>query len=310
MQYARTVGGKSTWGHIKRNWGLYLLMLPAFVIFFCFTYLPMYGIVIAFKNFRPAQGIMGSQWVGLKYFTQYFNSYQFSSTITNTLIISLYTLVVTFPLPILLALMCNQMYAKKFKKFFQVSTYLPHFISTVVMCGMIIMFLSPTSGIIPRLLSFVGVKTGNLMADPKAFSHIYVWSEVWQQVGWDSIMYIAALSSVDPSLYEAADVDGANKFQKILAVDIPMLIPTMITLFILRCGSLLGVGFEKVYLLQNDLNLSSSEIISTYMYKMGLTGTPQYSYSAAIGLFNNVVNFAMLIIVNTVAKKLGDTSLF
>ena len=310
MQYARTVGGKSTWGHIKRNWGLYLLMLPAFVIFFCFTYLPMYGIVIAFKNFRPAQGIMGSQWVGLKYFTQYFNSYQFSSTITNTLIISLYTLVVTFPLPILLALMCNQMYAKKFKKFFQVSTYLPHFISTVVMCGMIIMFLSPTSGIIPRLLSFVGVKTGNLMADPKAFSHIYVWSEVWQQVGWDSIMYIAALSSVDPSLYEAADVDGANKFQKILAVDIPVLVPTMITLFILRCGSLLGVGFEKVYLLQNDLNLSSSEIISTYMYKMGLTGTPQYSYSAAIGLFNNVVNFAMLIIVNTVAKKLGDTSLF
>ena len=310
MEYRRTVGGKSTWEHIKRNWGLYLLMLPAFVIFFCFTYMPMYGIVIAFKNFRPAQGIMGSSWVGLKYFKQYFNSYQFGTTIKNTLIISLYTLVVTFPLPILLALMCNQMYAKKFKKFFQVSTYLPHFISTVIMCGMIIMFLSPSSGIIPKLMSLIGVETGNLMAKPEAFSHIYVWTEVWQQVGWDSIMYIAALSSVDPSLYEAADVDGANKFQKILAVDIPMLIPTMITLFILRCGSLLGVGFEKVYLLQNDLNLSRSEIISTYMYKMGLTGTPQYSYSAAIGLFNNVVNFAMLLIVNFIAKRLGDTSLF
>ena len=310
MEYRRTVGGKSTWEHIKRNWGLYLLMLPAFVIFFCFTYMPMYGIVIAFKNFRPAQGIMGSSWVGLKYFKQYFNSYQFGTTIKNTLIISLYTLVVTFPLPILLALMCNQMYAKKFKKFFQVSTYLPHFISTVIMCGMIIMFLSPSSGIIPKLMSLIGVETGNLMAKPEAFSHIYVWTEVWQQVGWDSIMYIAALSSVDPSLYEAADVDGANKFQKILAVDIPMLIPTMVTLFILRCGSLLGVGFEKVYLLQNDLNLSRSEIISTYMYKMGLTGTPQYSYSAAIGLFNNVVNFAMLLIVNFIAKRLGDTSLF
>ena len=310
MEYRRTVGGKSTWEHIKRNWGLYLLMLPAFVIFFCFTYMPMYGIVIAFKNFRPAQGIMGSPWVGLRFFKQYFNSYQFGTTIKNTLIISLYTLVVTFPLPILLALMCNQMYAKKFKKFFQVSTYLPHFISTVIMCGMIIMFLSPSSGIIPKLMSLIGVETGNLMAKPEAFSHIYVWTEVWQQVGWDSIMYIAALSSVDPSLYEAADVDGANKFQKILAVDIPMLIPTMVTLFILRCGSLLGVGFEKVYLLQNDLNLSRSEIISTYMYKMGLTGTPQYSYSAAIGLFNNVVNFAMLLIVNFIAKRLGDTSLF
>ena len=309
MQHARMTGGSSVWERIRRNWGLYLLMVPAIAIFICFTYMPMYGVIIAFKDFRPAQGIWGSRWVGLKYFERYFDSYMFTNTIINTLVISLYTLVVTFPLPILLALMCNQMYAKRFKKVFQVSTYLPHFISTVVMCGMIIMFLSPSSGVIPKILGIAGIKMGDLMGNANAFASIYVWSEVWQHVGWDSIMYIAALSSVDPQLYEAAEVDGANKWQKILAIDIPMLVPTMVTLFILRCGSLLGVGFEKVYLLQNDLNIAKSEIISTYLYKMGLKSN-QYSYSAAIGLFNNVVNFVILILVNQISKSIGDTSLF
>ncbi len=309
MQRAVSAGRPSFLARARRNWGLYLLMLPAIVIFICFTYLPMYGVIIAFKDFRPAAGIWGSKWAGLKYFERYFNSYMFTNTITNTLVISLYTIAVTFPLPILLALMCNQMYARRFKKFFQVSTYLPHFISTVVMCGMIIMFLSPSSGMIPKLLSLAGIKTGDLMGNADAFSSIYVWTEAWQHVGWDSIMYIAALSAVDPQLYEAAEVDGANKWQKILAIDIPMLIPTMVTLFILRCGSILGVGFEKVYLLQNDLNISNSEIISTYLYKMGLKSN-QYSYSAAIGLFNNVVNFVILILVNTFARKISDTSLF
>ncbi len=309
MQRTLRAGRTHTWEHIRRNWGLYLLMLPAIVIFVCFTYLPMYGVIIAFKDFKPASGIWGSQWAGLKYFTRYFNSYMFSNTILNTLIISLYTLVVTFPLPILLALMCNQMYAKRFKKFFQVSTYLPHFISTVVMCGMIIMFLSPSSGVIPKILSVMGFSIGDLMGNANAFSGIYVWTEVWQHVGWDSIMYIAALSAIDPQLYEAAAVDGANKWQKIRAIDIPMLVPTMVTLFILRCGSLLGVGFEKVYLLQNDLNIARSEIISTYLYKMGLKSN-QYSYSAAIGLFNNAVNFVILILVNQISRKISDTSLF
>ena len=309
MQRHGVWGRKSPLARIRQNGGLYLLLLPAIIIFFCFTYLPMYGVIIAFKDFKPASGIWGSAWAGLKYFERYFNSYMFSNTIVNTLVISLYTIAATFPLPILLALMCNQMYARKFKKFFQVSTYLPHFISTVVMCGMIIMFLSPSSGLIPKLCGFVGIQTGDLMGNAGAFSSIYVWTEVWQHVGWDSIMYIAALSSVDPQLYEAAEVDGANKWQKIGAIDIPMLIPTMITLFILRCGSLLGVGFEKVYLLQNDLNISASEIISTYLYKMGLKSN-QYSYSAAIGLFNNVVNFVILILVNGISRKLSDTSLF
>lgn len=284
-------------------------MLPAMIIFICFTYLPMYGIVIAFKDFRPAQGIWGSNWAGLKYFTKYFDSYMFINTITNTLVISLYTIAVTFPLPIVIALMCNQMYAQRFKKFFQVSTYLPHFISTVVMCGMIILFLSPSSGILPKLLECVGIRIGDLMGSPGAFSGIYAWTEVWQHVGWDSIMYIAALSAVDPHLYEAAVVDGANKWQKMVYIDIPLLLPTAIVLFILRSGSVMSVGFEKVYLLQNDLNITASEIISTYVYKMGLKSN-QYSYSAAIGLFNNVVNFALLLTVNFFAKKMGNTSLF
>ena len=298
-----------TWIRIKRNWGLYLLMVPAIIIFICFTYLPMYGVIIAFKNFKPAQGIWGSSWAGLKYFERYFSSYMFSNTIRNTLVISIYTIAVTFPLPIFLALMCNQMYARRFKKFFQVSTYLPHFISTVVMCGMIILFLSPSSGVIPKLCSMVGIRTGDLMGNANAFSSIYVWTEAWQHVGWDSIMYIAALSAVDPQLYEAAVVDGATKWQKMRYIDIPMLIPTAVTLFILRSGSVMSVGFEKVYLLQNDLNIASSEIISTYVYKMGLQSN-QYSYSAAIGLFNNVVNFVLLLTVNQIARRMGDTSLF
>lgn len=294
---------------IRRNAGLYLLMVPAIVIFICFTYLPMYGIVIAFKDFRPAAGILGSKWAGLKYFQKYFSSYMFANTIKNTLVISLYTILVTFPLPIIIALMCNQMAAKRFKKFYQVSTYLPHFISTVVMCGMIVLFLSPSNGVLPKLMGMIGIQMGDLMGKPGAFSSIYAWTEVWQHVGWDSIMYIAALSAVDPQLYEAAVVDGASKWQKIIYIDLPLLIPTAIVLFILRSGSVMSVGFEKVYLLQNDLNLSASEIISTYVYKMGLKSS-QYSYSAAIGLFNNVVNFILLLSVNKIADKLGNTSLF
>ena len=309
MQRAVSAGRQSFLARARRNWGLYLLMLPAIVIFICFTYLPMYGVIIAFKDFRPASGIWGSSWAGLKFFERYFNSYMFGNTIRNTLVISLYTILVTFPLPIVIALMCNQMNAKRFKKFYQVSTYLPHFISTVVMCGMIVLFLSPSNGVLPKLMSLIGVKMGDLMGMPRAFSSIYAWTEVWQHVGWDSIMYIAALSAVDPQLYEAAVVDGANKWQKILYIDLPLLIPTAIVLFILRSGSVMSVGFEKVYLLQNDLNLSSSEIISTYVYKMGLKSS-QYSYSAAIGLFNNVVNFVLLLTVNTIANKMGNTSLF
>lgn len=305
----RKIGNESSiWKRIWQNRSLYLLLLPSLVILFCFTYIPMYGITIAFKDFSPALGIMDSPWAGMKYFQQFFNAYTFKSTITNTILLSLYSMVVTFPLPIILALLCNQMRAKRFKKFFQVSTYLPHFISTVVMCGMILLFLSPTSGIIPKLMSYLGVQMPNLMGLPGAFRHVYVWTEVWQHCGWDSIMYIAALSAVDPSLYEAATVDGANQWQKMVKIDIPMLLPTATVLLILRVGSIMSVGFEKVYLLQNSMNLPTSEIISTYVYKMGMISS-QYSLSAAIGVFNNVINFILLMAVNFIANKLSDTSL-
>ncbi|MCM1235622.1 MAG: ABC transporter permease subunit [Ruminococcus flavefaciens] len=299
---------KNIWHRIYSDRALYLLLLPSFIILFIFTYIPMYGVVIAFKDFTPAKGIMGSEWAGLKYFKQYFNSYQFWPTIKNTLLLSIYSIVVTFPLPILLALICNQMRTGKFKKFFQVSTYLPHFISTVVMCGMIILFLSPSSGVIAKLLSFIGIQMPNVMGSAGAFPSVYVWTEVWQHLGWDSILYIAALAAIDPSLYEAATMDGASKWQKMLKIDIPLLMPTATVMFILRMGSVMNVGFEKVYLLQNNLNTASSEIISTYVYKMGLVSS-QYSLSSAIGLFNNLINLLLLVSVNYISKKMSDTSL-
>lgn len=268
----------------------------------------MYGVIIAFKDFTPADGILGSPWVGFKHFIQYFNSYQFGLTIRNTIVISLYTILVTFPLPIALALMCNQIRSKWFKKFFQVSTYLPHFISTVVMCGMLILFLSPSTGIIAKLVGILGFELPNLMGSASAFPSIYVWSEAWQHVGWDSILYIATLSAVDPTLYEAATMDGASKWKKMIHIDVPALLPTATIMFILRMGSVMSVGFEKIYLLQNTLNSSTSEIISTYVYKMGLISN-QYSLSSAIGLFNNVINLALLLLVNQISKKLSDTSL-
>ena len=296
------------WHRVYSDRALYLLLLPSFIIMFIFTYLPMYGVVIAFKDFTPAKGIMGSSWAGFKYFKQYFNSFQFWPTIKNTLILSIYSIVVTFPLPIVLALICNQMRTGKFKKVFQVSTYLPHFISTVVMCGMIILFLSPSSGVIAKLLSLIGIQMPNVMGSAGAFPSVYGWTEVWQHLGWDSILYIAALAAIDPSLYEAATMDGASKWQKMLKIDIPLLMPTATVMFILRMGSVMNVGFEKVYLLQNNLNTASSEIISTYVYKMGLVSS-QYSLSSAIGLFNNLINLILLVTVNYISKKMSDTSL-
>ena len=293
---------------IKSSRALYLLLLPSFIIFLLFTYYPMYGVIIAFKDFSPAQGILGSPWVGFKNFIQYFNSYQFWPTIRNTIVISLYTIVVTFPLPVFLALMCNQIRARRFKKFFQVSTYLPHFISTVVMCGMIILFLSPSTGIIAKLAGIFGFTLPNLMGSASAFPSIYVWTEAWQHVGWDSILYIATLSAIDPTLYEAATMDGASKWKRMIHIDIPALLPTATIMFILRMGSVMSVGFEKIYLLQNTLNSSTSEIISTYVYKMGLVSNT-YSLSSAIGLFNNVINLVLLLLVNYTSKKLSDTSL-
>ncbi len=294
---------------ILKSYQLYLLLLPSAILLFCFAYLPMVGIVIAFQDYSPALGIKGSPFVGFKNFIQYFNSYQFGVTIKNTLVLSIYSILVGFPLPILLALMCNQMKTKMFKKVFQVITYLPHFISTMVMCGLILIFLSPSTGLFANLFNLFGAKFPNLMADVAGFKHVYVWSDIWQHLGWDSIIYLAALAGIDPTYYEAATVDGASTLQKIKYIDIPMILPTAMVLLILRAGSILGVGFEKVFLLQNVQNIMSSEIISTYVYKMGLQSM-QYSLSTAIGLFNTVVNVIVLLLVNLMSKKLTQSSLF
>ena len=274
-----------------------------------FAYIPMLGLVIAFKDYSPANGIINSPWVGFKYFTQFFNSVQFGTTMMNTLKISIYSILVGFPLPILLALLCNQLRAGKFKKVFQVTTYLPHFISTMVMCGMIILFLSPNSGLIANIFKSLGWTMPNLLSKPDSFAGVYVWSDVWQHIGWDSIIYLAALSAIDPTYYEAATMDGASRMQKILNIDLPLLLPTAMILLILRAGSLLSIGFEKVLLLQNPLNLAGSEVISTYVYKVGMLNF-QYSYSTAIGLFNTVVNLIILLSVNWFSKRYTKTGLF
>ena len=294
---------------IKSNIPLYVLLFPSIILLIMFAYIPMLGLVIAFKDYSPANGILNSPWSGFKYFTQFFNSVQFGTTMMNTLKISIYSILVGFPLPILLALLCNQLRAGKFKKVFQVTTYLPHFISTMVMCGIIILFLSPNSGLIANIFKSLGWTMPNLLSKPDSFAGVYVWSDVWQHIGWDSIIYLAALSAIDPTYYEAATMDGASRMQKILNIDLPLLLPTAMILLILRAGSLLSIGFEKVLLLQNPLNLAGSEVISTYVYKVGMQNF-QYSYSTAIGLFNTVVNLIILLSVNWFSKRYTKTGLF
>ena len=307
----RTAAKGNLWRRIARNWGLYLLLLPALTLLICFTYKPMYGVLIAFKEYKPVKGILGSAWADpwYKYFKKFFDSFQFKTTIRNTLVITLYSMLVMFPLPIVLALGVNQLKNRTYRKIFQTVTYMPHFISTVVMVGLLTLLLSPGSGLLGAICGMLGIEAPNFLGQPSAFKHLYVWSDVWQHVGWDSIIYIAALSSVDPSLYEAATVDGATNLQKIKYVDIPMLVPTAVIMLIMRFGSLMSLGFEKVYLMQNDLNLTASEVISTYVYKIGIINV-QYSYSAAINLFSTVINFILLVLVNQISKKVSDNSLW
>lgn len=295
---------------MKRNWLLYVFLLPALVYVIVFNYAPMYGIQIAFKNYSFSKGYMGSEWVGFKWFVKFFESVKFGELLKNTLTISIYSLVVGFPLPIIFALAMNNIKHLKWKKFVQTITYMPHFISMVVLVGMISIFFSPSDGIVNTLLSYVG-GSGNtyFMGKAEYFPHMYVWSGVWQGIGWGSIIYMAALAGVDQELHEAAMVDGANKLKRVIHIDLPTILPTIIIMLILRCGSIMSVGYEKAYLMQNDLNITTSEIISTYTYKMGLLNK-KYSYSTAIGMFNNVINFILLATVNKISKKLSDTSLW
>ncbi len=294
---------------LRRNWDLYLLILPILVFFFVFSYMPMYGIVIAFKDYIAAKGIWGSPWVGFAHFQRFFESIYFERTIKNTLGISLYSLIVGFPMPILLALMINEVHHLPFKRTVQTVTYAPYFISQVVMCGMIIIFIRPDAGFINMLLKAMGQEQIAFIIEPAWFKTIYVWSGVWQNTGWGTIIYIAARSGLDQQMYEAAQIDGANKIQKIWHITLPCLMPTAILLLIMNCGSLMSVGFEKVFLLQTPLNMEASDVISTYTYRAGMIDA-NYSYSAAIGLFNSVINFVILFIVNQISKRVSSISLF
>ena len=299
--------------HIKkrlvRDWRLYVLLLPALLYIIVFCYVPMYGVLMSFQNYKPSLGIAGSQWVGFDQFKRFFASPMFGTVIKNTITLSLYSLLAGFPLPIIFALGLNRVNNARYKKIVQTVTYAPHFISSVVMASMIILFLSPRNGIINHVITFFGGEPIFFMANNEMFKHIYVISGIWQTVGWSSIIYIAALSSVDPTLYESASIDGATKLRMIWHIDIPTILPTIVILLVMNAGKIMSVGYEKVYLLQNSLNTDASEIISTYVYKTGLVGG-QYSFSAAVGLFNSIVNVILLVIVNKVAKTLGETSLW
>lgn len=293
----------------KRNWQVYLMLLPALVYIILFAYKPMYGLLIAFQDYSLKKGIWGSTWVGFDNFRRVFSSYWFPVVLKNTLGLSLLSLIMGFPFPIMLALFVNELKSEKLKKVFQTVSYAPHFISTVVICGMITLFLNPNTGVINLAIQALGGEPVYFMNSAEMFPWIYVISGMWQGAGWSAIIYFSALSAVDKSLLEAAEIDGAGRLQRIWYINIPTILPTIVITFILQCGSLLSVGYEKVYLLQTTLNLSGSEIISTYVYKMGLQNN-DFSFSTAFGLFNSVVNCIILLLVNGISRKINETSLF
>jgi len=296
----------------KKRWQLHLFMLLPVIYILIFAYYPMFGVQIAFKNFTPAEGIWRSKWVGFKHFQTFFKSYQFERVIANTLRISLYSLGVGFPLPIIFALFLNTVRNLRFKKFVQTVTYIPHFISVVVLIGILKQVLNPVMGLYGNIyrLFVGGGYPPDILASPNAFIHLYVWSGIWQGLGWSSIIYVAALSNVDQELYDAAEVDGASRWKRIIHIDLPGILPTVAILLILRAGSIMSVGFEKIYLMQNNLNLKYSEVISTYVYKVGMAaGMGNFSYASAIGLFNSVINCTLLVIVNAISRKLSENSM-
>lgn len=292
---------------MTRYWQLYLLAVPAIIYVLIFSYGPMYGIIIAFEDFKPKRGYWGSEWVGLEHFIRFMTYPDFWKLIRNTLTLSLYSLL-TFPCAIILALLLNEIKNVRFKKVVQMITYAPHFLSVVVMCSLVILMVG-RDGPLGHLYTMVTGKSENLLTIPELFSSIYVWSGVWQSTGWGTIIYLAALSGISPELIEAAQIDGASRLQIIRHVNVPGIMPTIVIMLIMNVGSILSVGFEKIYLLQNDLNLGVSNVISTYTYQIGLLGG-QFSYSTAIGLFNNIVNIIMLLLANKVVKKLSGVGLF
>ena len=298
--------------NVRRRWQLFLFLLIPVIWVLIFNYAPMVGIQIAFRKYKIRDGIWGSRWVGMANFTKFFGSYQFQRVLVNTIRVSLYSLAAGFPLPIVLALCMNALTNQRYKKFIQTLTYIPHFISTVVMVGMLMQIFNSNTGLYGRLgWLFTGQRPDDILSQASVFPHMYVGSGVWQGMGWSSIIYMAALSSVDASLHEAAEIDGASRFQRCIYIDFPCILPTATILLIMNAGNIMSVGFEKVFLMQNSLNLSTSEVISTYVYKVSLTASgSDFSYGTAIGLFNSVINLMLLVIVNFISKRLTENSLW
>ena len=293
---------------LSKNWDAYLLLVPAILFYLLFCYKPMYGVIIAFKNFSPGKGIVASEWVGLKHFLSFFKSYYFGRLLRNTLTISLSSLIFGFPMPIIFALLLNEVRNSKFKRTIQTVTYMPHFISLVVMCSLIRLFVADT-GIIVQLMAKFGFEPVALLSKKEYFVPIYVLSGIWQGFGWDSIIYLSALTAIDPGLYEAATIDGANRWKQTIHVTLPGIMGTVIILLILRMGSIMSVGYEKIILLYNESIYETSDVISTFVYRMGL-GKAQYSYSTAVGLFNSVINFIIVYTFNKISRKVSEVSLW
>lgn len=296
------------WLRMKRDWQLYLFVLLPVAYYIVFHYMPIYGIQIAFKNYKLAVGIEGSPWIGLENFSKFFSSYSSWRLITNTLLLNLYGLLVDFPIPIFIALMLNRISSERYKKFTQTVIYIPHFISTVVMAGMLYIMLD-TSGVINTMITKLGGPPIAFMAEAKWFRTVYIASGEWQSAGWNTILYIAALTSVDPQIYEASTIDGATIWQKIRYIDIPSVVPIAMMMLILNSGRLLGGDSTKALLLQTAGNTATSDVIGVYVYNIGLT-QGQFSYTAAIGLFQNVISFVMVAIVNTISKRISSVGMF
>lgn len=293
---------------LKNNWMVYLMFLPVAVYYICFVFKPMYGALIAFQNYVPAKGMMGSQWVGFKHFIDFFNNHYFVRILKNTLVISFASIIFGFPMPIIMALLLNEIKGSFFKRTVQTISYIPHFISLVVICGMIKTFTA-SNGIITQMIVALGGSDVSILSNPKAFVPMYIISDIWQNVGWDSIIYLAALTGINQELYEAATIDGANRWQQTIHVTLPGIAPTIIILLILRLGSVLGLGYEKIILLYNEMTRETADVISSFVYRKGLLEM-SWSYSSAVGLFNSVVNFIMIILTNAVSRKVTDTSLW
>ena len=299
------MGEKTLKKRIQDNWQLYAMLLIPIILTVVYKYIPMYGIQIAFRDYKASRGFMGSEWVGLEWFTRFFSAPTFGRMMKNTILLSLFSLLWSFPIPIILALMLNQVRFQRFKRVTQTVLYAPHFISTMVICGMIRIFLSPSGG----LINLIAGTSIDFLTESSAFRTIYIASGIWQDAGWGIIVYRATLSSVDTSLYEAAKVDGASLFQRIIHIDIPELRPIMVLNLIMSAGGLMNVGFEKVWLLQTDLNKATSDVIAVYVYQQGIENA-KYSYSTAVGLFNTIINIILLIAVNKIASKISDDTSF